>query len=205
MRGPGPLPATPSTTTGMYGRLIWVARYDTPKIRKMRRTVGSARTAADRPERERRGLARSARPRAGPRGTRTPRAARSPTDSPAESQNTAGQRPAEPIDEDAGERRTEREPDRPRRAEDAIVTCRAGARGVTSRMPASITPGVPELEPDQQHLHRELPRLARERDAREDDRLDEGAPDDDGLAAVLVGPDAPERHERHADDEDQRR
>jgi len=50
-----------------------------------------------------------------------------------------------------------------------------------------------------------VPILPRERDAHEHDRLDEAAPDDDGLAAVLVGPHAPERDERHADDEDERR
>ena len=63
---------------------------------------------------------------------------------------------------------------------------------------------VAELEPDQQHAQRELPRLARQGDAGEHDRLDERAADDDRLAAVLVGPHAPQRHERHADDEDQR-
>ena len=64
---------------------------------------------------------------------------------------------------------------------------------------------VAELEADQQHAQRELPRFARQCDAGEHDRLDERAPDDDGLAAVLVGPHAPQRDERHADDEDQRR
>ena len=70
-------------------------------------------------------------------------------------------------------------------------------------MPAEHDPGVAELEADQQHRQRDLPRLAGEGDRREDDRLDQGAPDDDDLAAVLVGPGAPQRDERHPDDEDQ--
>ena len=47
---PAPVPATPSTTTGRYGRLIWLARNDTPKIRKMRSTIGSVRTARSAPK-----------------------------------------------------------------------------------------------------------------------------------------------------------
>ena len=50
-----------------------------------------------------------------------------------------------------------------------------------------------------------MPWLAREGDADEHDRLDETAPDHDRLPAVLVGPHAPERNERHPDDEDQAR
>ena len=64
--------------------------------------------------------------------------------------------------------------------------------------------GVAELEADQEHAQRELPRFARQGDPGEDDRLDQRAPDDDRLPAVLVGPDAPQRHERHPYDEDQR-
>ena len=75
---------------------------------------------------------------------------------------------------------------------------------MTSRMPASITPVLPSWNPMSSIDERELPRLARQRHAGEDDRLDERAPDDDDLAAVLVGPGAPQRDERHADDEDQR-
>ena len=77
--------------------------------------------------------------------------------------------------------------------------------GTTSRMRRQHDPGVAELEPDQQQAQRELPRLPRQGDAGEHDRLDEAAPDDDRLARVLVGPDAPQRDERRADDEDQRR
>ena len=61
------------------------------------------------------------------------------------------ERPAEAIDEDAGEDRTDAQA---RSADDApkmpmIVPRRR--LGVTSRMPASITPVLPELEPDEQH------------------------------------------------------
>ena len=45
---PGPVPAMPSTTTGMYGRLIWIARNEMPKIRKMRRIARSAGRRAGR-------------------------------------------------------------------------------------------------------------------------------------------------------------
>ena len=81
---------------------------------------------------------------------------------------------------------------------------------VPSRMPrrhvadaGQHDPGVAELESDEEHRERHLPGLAGERDGGEHDRLDQGAPDDDHLAAVLVGPRAPERDEGHADDEDQ--
>ena len=70
--------------------------------------------------------------------------------------------------------------------------------------PGQHDPRVAELEPDEQHRNGELPRLAREGDGHEDDGLDQGAPDDHDLAAVLVGPRAPQRNERHADHEDQR-
>ena len=92
-------------------------------------------------------------------------------------------------------------PDAPKTA----MTVPIRRRGTTSRIAAEHDAGVAELEADQQQAHRQLPRLARQGDAGEHDRLDEAAPDDDGLAAVLVGPDAPQRDERHADDEDQRR
>jgi hypothetical protein len=37
---PGPTPTIPSTRTGMYGRLIWIATNEMPKIAKIRRVQG---------------------------------------------------------------------------------------------------------------------------------------------------------------------
>ena len=76
--------------------------------------------------------------------------------------------------------------------------------GVTSRMPASMIPVFPSWNPMSSIAKRQLPGFARERDGGEDHRLDQGAPDDHDLAAVLVGPGTPQRDERHPDDEDQR-
>ena len=67
-----------------------------------------------------------------------------------------------------------------------------------------MIPVLPSWNPMSSIARRDLPRLAGEGHAGEDDRLDQRAPDDDDLAAVLVGPGAPQRDERHADDEDQR-
>ncbi len=72
-------------------------------------------------------------------------------------------------------------------------------------MPASITPVFPSWKPISSMLNASCHGSRRQRDAGEDDRLDQRAPDDDRLPAVLVGPHAPQRHERHPDDEDQRR
>ena len=113
------------------------------------------------------------------------------------------QRPAEAVDEDPGERRPDGEADRPGRAEDRDRRAEAGARRHVADT-GQHDPGVAQLEADEQHRERDLPWLAGQGDAGEHDRLDERAPDDDHLAAVLVGPRSPERDERHADDEDQR-
>ena len=109
-----------------------------------------------------------------------------------------------PSTRKAAEDRPDREPDRAGGAEDRDDRADPRERRDVAD-PGQHHPGVPELEPDQQQAERELPRLLRQRDAGEHDRLDEAAPDDDRLARVLVGPDAPERHERRPDDEDQRR
>ena len=90
-------------------------------------------------------------------------------------------------------------PDAPKTA--MTVADPAARHGVADR--PEHDPGVAELEADEEHAQGELPRLAAEGDRGEHDGLDERAPDDDRLAAVLVGPHAPERHERHADDEDE--
>ena len=187
----------------MYGRLIWVARYETPKIRKMRRTVGSVSTPRIAPNASARtrpvGMtsgrtSASRRRRAAPsRRTALPTARRRPS----------SDQPSPSIEDARPDRRPEREPDRPGRAEEGDRRAEAAQRGDVADAREHHA-GVAELEPDQQHRQGELPRLARQRDAGEDHGLDEGAPDDDGLAAVLVRPDAPQRDEGQADDEDQR-
>ena len=139
------------------------------------------------------------------RTSRDPNATSSavPTDSSAENAKTgesAQPKPSIRMPASAGPIANPTAPDAPKSA----IAVPSRRRGVTSRMPASMIPVLPELEPDQQHRNGELPRLAREGDGHEDDRLDQRAPDDHDLAAVLVGPGAPERDERHADDEDQR-
>ena len=50
---PGPRPATSSTTTGMYGRDIWLARNDEPEDHEDRPHGRVAEDGLDRPERER--------------------------------------------------------------------------------------------------------------------------------------------------------
>ncbi len=142
---PLPVPAIPSTTTGRYGRLIWLARNDTPKIRKMRRTVGSLRTPR---------IAPNASVRMRPSGTtsgltsRDPKVTRSavPTDSAAESQKTIGSDQPKP----SMSRPASAGPDAMPTAVDAPntpMTVPSRARGVTSRMPASITPVLPSWNP----------------------------------------------------------
>src|ERR1035437_8913450 len=63
---------------------------------------------------------------------------------------------------------------------------------------------VAQLEPDEQHANHELPGSGAGRDDAEDDGLNDGAADDYRLAAVLVGPDAPERDERQSRKEEER-
>ena len=198
---PGPVPARPSTTTGRYGRLIWVARNDTPKIRKIRRTVGP-------PGRAR--IAPNARVTTRPSGITDGRTSREPnvtssavpTDRPADSQNTADNDQPKPSIRSPARAGPSAKPTGRGRTEDPHDRAEPGARRDVADA-GQHHAGVAELEADQQHAQRELPRLARQRHAGEHDGLDERAPDDDGLAAVLVGPHAPQRDERHADDEDQ--
>jgi len=83
-------------------------------------------------------------------------------------------------------------------APNSAMTVPSRRVGVTSRIRREHHAGVAELQPDQHQAQRELPRLATQRDGTEHDRLDQGAADDDRLAAVLVGPDAPQRDERRA-------
>ena len=84
----------------------------------------------------------------------------------------------------------------------AIARPRTG-RGVTSRIPASMTPVLPSWRPIRSIDGATCHGSRLERHRAEHDGLDERAPDDDGLAAVLVGPDAPQRHQRCTDDEDE--
>src|SRR5450759_1465731 len=67
-------PWRPSTSSGRYDPLIWLARMETPKIRKIRRTAGSARTPV---------TARRASMRALPTGATAGRMSRDPTSSSA--------------------------------------------------------------------------------------------------------------------------
>ena len=79
-------------------------------------------------------------------------------------------------------------------------------RGLASRRgcPRASRPVFPSWNPMRSMLRASCHGSVRQRDAGEDDRLDERAADDDRLAAVLVGPYAPQRDERHPDHEDQR-
>ena len=193
---------TRSTRTGMYGRLICAARKAIPKIVNRRRTAGSDSTPR---------IAPNARSTTRPCGTtsgrtsREPRATRSavPTDSADDTQKIADTGSPSPstmnpprIGPTANADRAARPEDRDHRAEPARRHDVADRR--------QHDPGVAELETDQEHAQRELPRLAAEGDAGEHDGLDERAPDNHRLAAVLVGPDTPERDERRTDDEDER-
>ena len=76
-------------------------------------------------------------------------------------------------------------------------------RESASRMAARITPVLPSWKPTSRKHIGQLPGLVAEGDAGKHDRLDQGTPDDHHLAAVLVRPHAPQRHERRTDDEDQ--
>ena len=174
-----------------------------PKIRKMRRTDRSVSTPRTAPKASDETLPVGM---TSGRTSREPNATSSavPTDSAADSQKTPAAASRSPSIEDArratGPTANPIGPDAPktrdRHPEPAQRRHVADAREHHA--------GVAQLEPDEQHREGELPGLPRERDAREHDRLDEGAADDDGLAAVLVRPDAPQRDERQPDDEDQR-
>ncbi len=179
----------------MYGRLIWVARYEIPKIRKMRRTVLSVRTER---------IAPKASPITPPVGMTSGRISRVratssavPTDSPADSQKTPGSdqpSPSTRMPASAGPNAKPIGPDEPK---SAIVTPRRRS-GVTSRIPASITPVLPSWNPISSIERASCHGSRDSATPGEHDRLDEGAADDDRLAAVLVGPDAPQRDERQA-------
>ena len=198
---PGPSPLISSTSSGMYGRLIWIATNEIPKIRKIRRVARIGQDAAQRREREIHDPAGRHDLRADL--TRAERHSSAvPTDSSAGQGKDRRERPAEAVDQDAGERGPDREADRRGGAEERDRRAQADARRHVAD-PGQHDPGVAELEPDEEHREGQLPGLARQRDGGEHDRLDQGAPDDDHLAAVLVGPGTPQRDEGHADDEDQ--
>ncbi len=125
----------------MYGRLIWVARYETPKIRKIRRTVGSVSTPRNAPK---------ARFTIRPVGTISGRTSREPTatssavptdrsDEKAKTQGKDHPNPSIRMPPRAGPTANPIGPEAPNSA--IVVPSRAF--GVTSRIPASITPVLP--------------------------------------------------------------
>ena len=187
----------------MYGRVIWVARNDTPKITKIRARRPDRPGRRGRHRRPDRGRGRSGMTSG--RTSRDPNVTSSavPTDSTADNQNTAGNdqpRPSIRRPARAGPTANPIGPDAPKIA--IVVPSRR--IGVTSRMPASMTPVFPSWNPMRSMLRASCHGSRRQRHAGEHHRLDERAAHDDGLAAVLVGPHAPQRHERHPDHEDQR-
>ena len=199
---PGPRPTTSSTMTGTYGRDIWLARKAVPKIRKIPRTTRSPRTPRMAPKASVEDAAR--------RDDLRPDLARAEGDERRRHQRQAGRdredaadRPAQAVDEDAGQDRPDGEADRPRDAEEGDHRPEPRASAPRRGCRASMTPVLPSWKPMSSTLratcHGSLARAI----ADEDDGLDERAPDDDRLAAVLVGPHAPERHEGHPEDEDQ--
>ncbi len=135
----------PSTSTGMYGRLIWVPRNATPKMRKTRRTAGSASTPFTAPK------ASSTSPPVGTtagRTSREPNVTRSavPIENSDDSQNTPDsdhENPSMSTPARAGPTAKPIGPDAPKTA---MVTPRRRS-GVTSRIPASITPVLPSWKP----------------------------------------------------------
>ena len=103
----------------------------------------------------------AARRRAGPRASRTRRAAAVADGQDGRQPEDARQRPAEAVDEQA-----RRAPARPRsrsarRRRRSRSSSRDGCCGVTSRIPASMTPVLPSWNPISSIDERELPRLAR--------------------------------------------
>ena len=116
----------------MYGRLIWIATNEMPKIRKMRRVARSVRTP--RSDAKARSTIRPVGTTSG-RTSFEPKVTSSavPTDSSAESAKTAGERPAEPVDEDArrgpGRRRTRPAPTRRRGRSSSRAGGAASRRG----------------------------------------------------------------------------
>ncbi len=129
----------------MYGRVIWLARNDTPKIRKMRRTTGSPSTLRMAPN-----ASRTTDPSGMTSGrtsfepNHTSRAV--PTERAAENQKTAGSdqpKPSIRMPARTGPTANPIGPDTPKIA--MIVPIRR--TGVTSRIPASITPVFPSWKP----------------------------------------------------------
>ena len=142
---PGPRPVIPSTSTGMYGRLIWIARNEMPKIRKIRRVARSDRTP------RRLAYARSTIRPVGTTSGRTsfePNATRAavPTDSSADNAKTADSaqpKPSMRMPARAGPTANPIGPDAPNIA--IVVPSRRS--GVTSRIPASMIPVLPSWNP----------------------------------------------------------
>ncbi len=194
-------PFTSATSTGMYGREICWARNETKKMAKIRRVARSPKTPRTAPK------ARSIERPVGMTSGRTstePNVTRTavPSESSAEMANTAGSpQPSESttIAPRTGPMAKPIGPALPNQARATPIR----PVGAESRIAPSMTPALPSWRPTRSMLRARC-RLARQGDADEDGRLDEGAPDDDDLAAVLVGPDAPQRDEGHADDEDER-
>ena len=101
----------------MYGRLIWVARNEIPKMGKMRRVARSVSTPRSDGEGEVDDPA--GRHDLGPDLARAERdEQRRPDREQRRQPEDRRQRPTEAVDEDARERRSDREADRPRRPED---------------------------------------------------------------------------------------
>ena len=142
---PGPTPVMPSTRTGMYGRLIWMATNEMPKIRKIRRVGPSVRT----PRSE-----ANARSTIRPSGTTSGRtsfepnvtSSAVPTDSSAEKAKTGGKAQPNPSIRTPARTGPTANPIGPDAPKIAIVVPRR-ARGVTSRMPASMIPVLPSWNP----------------------------------------------------------
>ena len=148
---PGPVPTSPSTTTGRYGRahLVGQERHAEDEEDAAHDRIGQ--DAAHGAERQAAGSGPAGRPRAGPRASRTSTSSAVPTDSAARQPEDRGQRPAEAVDEDAREGRPDRHPDRP---DDAPKTpddrAQPPARGDVADA-GQHDPGVAELEADEEH------------------------------------------------------
>ena len=114
---PGPIPTMPSTSTGMYGRVIWVARNASPKMAKIRRTTGSDRTPLTAPNAS--DSDRTLRDDRRPDLLRPERHEQGGADRQQGGHGEDGrERPAEAVDDEAAEGRADGEPDRSGGAED---------------------------------------------------------------------------------------
>ena len=107
------------------------------------------------------------------------------------------------VDHDSSESRSGAKPEHAAGGEDTERQAQPATR-------RDVTDGghhhaaVAELEPHQQHSNHELPGRPAGRDYSKHDRLNKSATDDHGLAAVLVGPHAPQRDDREAGQEEER-